>query len=229
MYGLVARPTLSGWGDAPNADVERAIPAILTLIAEQQSAGGTSVIRDAAGYVWQHLPPEAIYSRRGNDGWWYDLGDSHRLSIDEADRRKVFVVSSVINSHRGSDGWWYDNRTGDRLSYQDAWDRLVTFLGTRTGQAPTLSPPMPAPVPSTPRSTTTAPAPVAYVPPPVPEVTTMVPGTPQGSAPRSPAPTAPHGEVPTGPALAGGISVTTLAIAGAALLGALVLFRRRAT
>lgn len=94
--------------------------------AATQIFGGGGVT-DYRRMMLDLIPPDAINARVGADGWWYDKGDGHKLSHEEAEAKQNAYAARVIGAQIGADGWFYLN--GQKLSSQQAYE-LFTNPGS---------------------------------------------------------------------------------------------------
>lgn len=202
-----------------------AVIGVVTSLASSLFRSGGGAPSDPLEHLTDQIPPDAINAYKGADGWWYDRGDNHRLSHEEASQKQHAVGAACIGAHVGSGGWWYDNATGQQLSHAEAWARyqqLVSHGGVygAVGATPTdgtgMSPFPPDQVPLTPKP----PTPPSFWPSiPSPE---PLPRGPDGSGtPKPPVLTG------GGAGMFGNISPTMMLVIGGGVLLALVASGKR--
>lgn len=133
----------------------KSAPIVIDTIKRLFGGAPPESVTNPISTIVEALPAEAIHARQGADGYWYDLTDGHKLTHDEATRRKNDVVAAVIGATVGTDGWWYD-ASGRQLSHGDAWALYQRHLNP-TGVSPVPIPFSPIyPTPGTPITRTGA-------------------------------------------------------------------------
>jgi hypothetical protein len=123
------------------AAIAAAVPGIISTVASIGSSlarlFGSGPPSDPLEKVTDEVPPERISAHIGEGGWWYDNGDNHQLTQEEASARQHAVIAAMVHARVGSDGWWYDLVDGHKLSHAEAWSRYQALGGGAgyTGQS----------------------------------------------------------------------------------------------